>query len=358
MSSGPSADLDYAANLRAYLEEPDESALAAAYELGRAAMDNGAGVIDIVGAHAGAVESILDGSPADAISARSIPFLVECLAPLEMAHRGFIEANRALKTANADLELRTRELQTANADLELRTRQLQKANKELESFAYSVSHDLRAPLRAIDGFSQTLIEDCAPLLDEAGRFAIERVRANAIRMGRLIDDMLHLARISHGELRPGPTDLGALASEIVAELREQEPDRNIDVRIAEGLVADVDPDLIRIALANLLSNAFKFTGNQTAPTIDFASETQGDEVVYFVRDNGAGFDVAYADQIFRPFERLHSQDDFPGTGIGLATVQRVIRRHGGRIWADAAVGRGATLFFTLNSTRSGAGAGP
>jgi light-regulated signal transduction histidine kinase (bacteriophytochrome) len=349
MRSGPLTNLDYTAGLRAYLEEPGESALAAAYELGRAAMDSGAGVIDIVGAHAQAVGSIVDGSPADAISARSIPFLVECLAPLEMAHRGFIAANRALQTSNADLELRTGQLQTANADLELRTGQLQTANKELESFAYSVSHDLRAPLRAIDGFSQTVLEDCAPLLDDAGRFAIERVRANAVRMGRLIDDMLHLARISYGELNPGPTDLGALASEIVAELREQQPDRNLDVRIAESLVADVDPDFIRIALANLLSNAFKFTGTQAAPRIDFASDTRDGEVVYYVRDNGAGFDMAYAEQVFRPFERLHSQDEFPGTGIGLATVQRVIRRHGGRIWADAAIGRGATFFFTLRS---------
>ena len=344
MRSGPLADLDYAASLRAYLEEPGESSLGAAYELGRAAMDSGAGVIDVVGAHAEALGAILDGSAADAISARSIPFLVECLAPLEMAHRGFIEANRAL--------------QTANADLQLRTHQLQEANKELESFAYSVSHDLRGPLRAIDGFSQTLIEDCAPLLDDAGRFAIDRVRANAVRMGRLIDDMLHLARISHGELSPSPTDLGALARQIVAELREQQPDRNLDVRIAEGLVADVDPDFIRIALANLLSNALKFTGGQTAPRIDFASETRDGEVVYYVRDNGAGFDMAYAEQVFRPFERLHSQDDFPGTGIGLATVQRVIRRHGGRIWADAAIGRGATFYFTLDSTLRGAGAGP
>jgi light-regulated signal transduction histidine kinase (bacteriophytochrome) len=371
MSSRPPADLDYAASLRAYLEEPGESALKAAYELGRAAIDHGAGVIDIVSAHAEAVGSILDGSAADAISARSIPFLVECLAPLEMAHRGFMEANRALQTLNADLELRIRErtrqldeanrtLQTLNADLELhireRTRQLEDANKDLESFAYSVSHDLRAPLRAIDGFSQTLIEDCAPRLDDDGRFAIERVRVNAIRMERLIDDMLHLARISHGELSPGPTDLGALARQILAELREQRPDRNLDARIAEGLVADVDPDFIRIALANLLSNAFKFTGSQTAPRIDFASETRDGEVVYYVRDNGVGFDMAYAEQIFRPFERLHSQDEFPGTGIGLATVQRVIRRHGGRIWADAALGRGATFFFTLNGTRSGAGA--
>jgi light-regulated signal transduction histidine kinase (bacteriophytochrome) len=358
MSSGPPADLDYAAHLRAYLEERGESALAAAYELGRAAMDSGAGVIDIVGAHAEALGSILDGSPAAAISARSIPFLVECLAPLEMAHRGFMDANRTLQTANADLELRTGQLQTANKDLELRTGQLQTVNKELESFAYSVSHDLRAPLRAIEGFGATVLEDCGPLLDDAGRFAIERIRANASRMGRLIDDMLHLAGMSHDELRPCPTDLSALATEIVAELREQQPDRHLDVRIADGLVADADPDFMRIALANLLGNAFKFTGSQPAPRIDFASETRDGEVVYHVRDNGAGFDMAYADQAFRPFERLHSQDEFTGTGIGLATVQRVIRRHGGRIWADAAIGRGATFFFTLGGTRSGAGAGP
>ena len=328
MSPGLLSDLDYAANLRAYLAEPDESARAAAYELGRAAMDNGAGVIDVVGAHAEAVASILDASPAAAISARSVPFLIECLAPLEMAQRGFMEAKHTLQE---------------------RTRQLEGANRELESFAYSVSHDLRAPLRAIDGFGATVLEDCGPLLDDAGRFAIERIRANASRMGRLIEDMLHLAGMSHDELRPCPTDLSALATEIVAELREQQPDRHLDVRIADGLVADADPDFMRIALANLLGNAFKFTGSQAAPRIDFASETRDGEVVYHVRDNGAGFDMAYADQAFRPFERLHSQDEFEGTGIGLATVQRVIRRHGGRIWADAAIGRGATFFFTLRS---------
>ena len=334
MSPGLLSDLDYAANLRAYLAEPDESARAAAYEIGRAAMDNGAGVIDIVGAHAEAVAAILDASPA-AISARSIPFLIECLAPLEMAHRGFMEANRTLQE---------------------RTRQLEEANKELGSFAYSVSHDLRAPLRAIDGFSALVLEDSSPQLDDDARFAIERIRANTSRMGRLIDDMLHLARISHDELRSCPTDLGGLATEIVAELREQQPDRDLDVRIAECLVADADPDLMRIALTNLLGNAFKFTGNQPAPRIDFASETRDGEVVYYVRDNGAGFDMAYAGQGFRPFERLHSQDDFPGNGIGLATVERVIRRQGGRIWAEAAIGRGATFFFTLNGTRSAAGA--
>jgi light-regulated signal transduction histidine kinase (bacteriophytochrome) len=337
MTSQSQPDLDYAASLCAYLEHPDESSLAAAYALGRAALDNGTGITHVVGTHAEALESIVGISPAAALSMRSISFLAECLAPLEMAHQGFMDANRALQRLNADLEERVRE----------RTRQLEEANEELRSFAYSVSHDLRAPVRAIGGYSQVVLEDYAPLLDDAGRLALERLQANAIRMGQMIDDMLHLARVSHEQLRLRPADLSALAKEIVVELREQQPDRNLDIRIADRLIADADPDLMRIALTNLLSNAVKFTGNQPAPKIDFASETRGEEIVYYVRDNGAGFDMAYVDSAFRPFERLHSQDEFPGTGIGLATVQRAILRHGGRIWAEASVDRGATFFFTL-----------
>jgi light-regulated signal transduction histidine kinase (bacteriophytochrome) len=159
--------------------------------------------------------------------------------------------------------------------------------------------------------------------------------------------MLHLARVSREQLSRRPVDLSALAKEIVAELREQQPDRDLDIRIADRLVTDADPDLMRIALTNLLSNAVKFTGSQPAPKIDFASETRGEEIVYYVRDNGAGFDMAYADNIFRPFERLHSQDEFAGTGIGLATVHRAVLRHGGRIWAEASIGCGATFFFAL-----------
>jgi signal transduction histidine kinase len=335
--NSPPPDLDYAANLRAYLDDPDESALAAAYALGRAALDHGAGATNLATTHAKALGSILGADPAATLSMRSISFLVESLAPIEMAHRGFMEANQALQRLNADLEQRVRE----------RTRQLEEANEELGAFAYSVSHDLRAPARAIHGFSEVLLEDCAPMLDEAGRLALERVQANASRMGQLIDDMLQLARASGEQLSIGSVNLGAMAKEIVADLREQQPERNPDVRIADPLFADADADLIRIALTNLLSNAFKFTANQPAPQIDFASETQGDEVVYYVRDNGAGFDMAYVDKVFRPFERLHSQEDFPGTGIGLATVHRAILRHGGRIWAEASVDGGAAFFFTL-----------
>jgi signal transduction histidine kinase len=337
LNSQPRPDLDYAASLRAYLKDPDESALAAAYALGRAALDDGAGVTNLASTHAKALGSIIGADPAATTSMRSLSFLVECLAPIEMAHRGFMEANRALQRLNADLEQRVRE----------RTSQLEDANVELGSFAYSVSHDLRAPARAIDGFSQVLLEDCGPMLDDAGRLVLERVQANASRMGQLIDEMLQLAQISRGQLTIGTVNLSAMAKEIVADLREQQPDRNLDVRIADEVFADADPDLIRIALTNLLSNAFKFTANQSAPRIGFASKTQGDEVVYHVSDNGAGFDMAYVDKVFRPFERLHSQVDFPGTGIGLATVQRAIGRHGGRIWAEASVDGGATFFFTL-----------
>jgi signal transduction histidine kinase len=337
MNSRPQPDLDYAASLSAYLEDPDESGLAAAYALGRAAVDNGAGVTNLATSHAKALGSILGTDPVAARSVRSISFLVESLAPIEMAHQGFLEANQALQGLNADLEQRVRE----------RTSQLQEANEQLGSFAYSVSHDLRAPARAIHGFSQVLLEDCAPMLDDAGRLALERIQANASRMGQLIDDMLQLARASGEQLSIGSVNLGAIAKEIVADLREQHPERNPEVRIADPLFANADADLLRIALTNLLSNAFKFTANQPAPQIDFTSEKQGDDVVYYVRDNGAGFDMAYVDKIFRPFERLHSQEDFPGTGIGLATVHRAIRRHGGRIWAQASVGGGATFFFTL-----------
>lgn len=337
MNSQPDSELAYAASLRAYLHDPDESALAAAYELGRAALDNGAGVTSVVATHAKALGPILGADPTAALSMRSISFLVECLAPLEMAHRGFMEANKALQSLNEDLEQRVLE----------RTRQLEQANEELGAFAYSVSHDLRAPVRSIHGFSQIILEDCAPLLDDVGRSALERIQFSANRMEQLIDGILNLAQTSREQLSIGTVNLSVMANEIVAELREQQPDRHIDVRIADNLVAEADPDLVRIALTNLLSNAFKFTAGQPTPRIDFASEIQGDEVVYYTRDNGVGFDMAYIENVFRPFERLHSQEDFPGTGIGLATVHRAIRRHGGRIWAEASVDHGASFFFTL-----------
>jgi PAS domain S-box-containing protein len=222
-----------------------------------------------------------------------------------------------------------------------------KLNKELEAFSYSVSHDLRAPLRAIDGFSQVLLEDYAQKLDEQGRAHLGRIRKASQRMAQLIDDLLALSRINRTELRHAPVDLSAIAREVAAELGEREPARGIAWEIAPGLVAHGDPHLLRIALGNLLENAWKFTRGRPRASIALGARDGGGERVFFVRDDGVGFDMAYASKLFSPFQRLHPQAEFEGTGIGLVTVQRIVHRHGGRIWAESAVGQGATFLFTI-----------
>ena len=224
-----------------------------------------------------------------------------------------------------------------------------RVNRELETFAYSVSHDLRAPLRAVNGFSQALLEDYADKLGDDGRHDLERVRAAALRMGKLIDAVLELSRLSRRQLVRGPVDLTAMASEIVAELRSDDPDRRVEVEIQDGLLADADPDLVRIVLANLLGNAFKFTAKTEDARIRFGAVKQGAVSVYFVADNGAGFDLAHAKRLFLPFHRLHRDNEFPGEGIGLATVMRAVRKHNGEIWAESAVNQGATFHFTLTA---------
>jgi len=221
------------------------------------------------------------------------------------------------------------------------------ANKELEAFSYSVSHDLRGPLRSIDGFSQALLEDYADRLDEPGRQHLARVRAATLRMGGLIDDLLELSRMTRMEMRGETVDLSVLAESVLGELQRTEPTRRVEVAIQPGLQVEGDPKLLRIVLANLLSNAWKFTGRQPAARIELGLQDDGDERAYFVRDNGVGFDMAYAPKLFGAFQRLHAQGEFPGTGIGLATVQRIINRHGGRIWAEAAVNQGSTFYFAL-----------
>jgi PAS domain S-box-containing protein len=228
-----------------------------------------------------------------------------------------------------------------------RTAELAAANAELEAFCYSVSHDLRAPLRAIDGFSQALLEDCASDLDADGRNYLTRVRAASKRMGELIDDLLALSRVSRGEMRRARVDLSALAERVVSQLRLAHPGRDVDVVIEPGLTAEADPNLVRVALENLLGNAWKYTGKNPRARVEFG-RAAGGEAAYYVRDDGAGFDPAYADKLFQPFQRLHRPDEFEGHGIGLATVQRIVRRHGGRAWADGTVGRGATFYFTLS----------
>jgi signal transduction histidine kinase len=242
----------------------------------------------------------------------------------------------ALQEARDELELR----------VEARTRELAAANKELEAFSYSVSHDLRAPLRAIDGFSKFLMSGYADKLDDRGRHYLERVRAGTLRMAELIDALLGLSRISRQELIRRPIDLSELAGRVAAELRTRTPGREIPIEIEPGMRCEGDPRLLVALLENLMGNAWKFTAKCSCPRIQVARRGDG-ETAFFVRDNGAGFDMNYADKLFGAFQRLHSDAEFEGTGIGLATVHRIVTRHGGRIWAEGQVGEGATFYFTL-----------
>jgi len=228
--------------------------------------------------------------------------------------------------------------------------ELATANRELESFSYSVSHDLRAPLRSIDGFAQALTEDYENKLDATGKNYLSRIRAAAQRMGTLIDDLLSLSRVTRGELTRTSVNLSALAEETVQRLREQDPARSIEWRIQPDVVVEGDPRWLRVALDNLLGNAWKFTSKKDGAVIEFAAvpDAQG-APTFVVRDNGAGFDMAYAGKLFGAFQRLHGANEFPGTGIGLATVHRIVRRHGGRIWAEGARDSGAAFFFTLEA---------
>jgi PAS domain S-box-containing protein len=236
--------------------------------------------------------------------------------------------------------------------LQSRTIELEATNRELEAFSYSVSHDLRAPLRAIDGFSRILLTDHADRLDDTGRDRLERVRRAAQHMGTLIDDLLKLSRVTRTELKREQVDLSALAGDIAEELRKQAPDRTVQFSIAPGLTAQGDKGLLRIVLDNLIGNAWKFTGSLAEARIGVERAPTHGKQAYVVSDNGVGFDMAYADKLFGVFQRLHDATEFPGTGIGLATVQRIIHKHGGRIWAESEVGKGTRFYFTLESEMS------
>ena len=258
-----------------------------------------------------------------------------------------IEFLRAKVRVFVDLYQKTAEIRQQEQKLRDKNLELEAANRELEAFSHSVSHDLRAPIRHIDGFIRALLEDHGERLGERGKEDLERVLAASRRMSQLIDDMLHLSRVTRAELARELTDLAALAREIAAELRRNHPGRRVEFEAGQAEPAQCDPRLMRIALENLLGNAWKFTGKRDDARVEFGASERDGKPVYFVRDNGAGFDMSYVTRLFGAFQRLHSDDDFPGTGVGLATVQRIVHRHGGRIWAEAEIGKGAAFYFTL-----------
>jgi PAS domain S-box-containing protein len=255
--------------------------------------------------------------------------------------RGFVKITRDVT-----------EKRKAEQEIVRRSMELEAANKELESFSYSVSHDLRAPLRGIEGFSQALEEDYERELDTTARDYLRRIRVATHRMGELIDDLLNLSRVTRAEIYREQVDLSRLASEILQEFSRQEPARRVSLKISPDLKAEGDARLIRVALQNLIGNAWKFTSKLREAEIEFSETRLNGDHAYFVRDNGAGFDQAYVSRLFGAFQRLHPVNEFPGTGIGLATVQRIIHRHGGRVWAEGIVNRGATVYFTLGSSNS------
>ena len=271
----------------------------------------------------------------DAVEARSQLEQVNIGLQSEVKERK--KAERQVRKLNVELEQRVKD----------RTAQLANANRELESFSYSVSHDLRAPLRAMTGFSEALLEEYTPLLDARGKDYLHRVSESAKRMGQLVDDLLKLSRFTRGEMVKSPVNLSQMAQQVVSEIQLQDPQREVIWVIEPNLRAIADINLIQVVLNNLLNNAWKFTSKQQTPRIEFGCVRKESMLIYFVKDNGVGFDMIHKDKLFGTFSRLHSQDEFEGTGIGLALVQRIIQRHGGSIWAEAHINQGATFYFTL-----------
>ena len=257
-------------------------------------------------------------------------------------------ANETLRDSRVAALNLMRDALDARKETEVTNEELEFSNKELESFIYSVSHDLRGPLRHISGFADLLMKDMADKLDEKGKRYLSRVCDGSERMSRLIDDLLNLSRISRQEIGRKEVNVSAIAASVIADLRDAHPGRSVEVDIKGGLTDSADPGLIEVVLSNLLGNAWKFTAKTEHAHIELGTIEQRDKIIYYVRDNGAGFDQQYAGKMFWPFHRLHSESAFEGTGIGLAIVDRIVRRHGGKIWAEGAEGKGATIYFSLN----------
>jgi signal transduction histidine kinase len=303
-------------------------------------------VIGIVMTGHGSIDTAVAAMKAGALDYILKPFTLRMILPV--LERALTVRN--LRTENVQLRQAEETIRRLNVNLERcveeRTRQLTDANTELEAFTHSVSHDLRAPLRSINSFARMLVEEYAPQIDDKGRGYIERMLGSAERMEGLIEDLLHLSHVTGAELNRTDVDLTQMATAIIDDLRAREPERKVDAAIAAGLRCKADPRLLRIALENLLSNAWKFTRNVEHARIEIG-RSEDKPPMYFIRDNGAGFKMDYAPQLFAPFRRLHTAAEFPGTGVGLSIVQRIIRRHGGRISAEGSVGHGATFYFTV-----------
>jgi two-component system NtrC family sensor kinase len=301
----------------------------------------------IAGINAGADDYIAKSSEREVLFAR---------VRAQLRRKQFEDENRSIRE---QLLQKEREVVVAHSAQELAqsraifVAELERKNSELEAFSYSVSHDLRAPLRSIDGFSKLLLDDHAGALNVKGKDYLLLVRASAQRMGELIDDLLLLSRVGRADLVRDRVDLSGIARVAAEELQRKDPDRQVTICIEEPLSAEADDGLMRVLLENLLGNAWKFTANVPAARIEVRTEQKEGGTVFFVRDNGAGFDMGYAAKLFNPFQRLHTEAEFPGTGIGLATVHRIVDRHGGRIWADSAVNQGATFYFTIPPAMSG-----
>lgn len=290
-----------------------------------------------------------------AVASIAVAFLLDIVlmvAAFELMRRSGEDREQLAERA-VQIAVLNGELQAVNAALEervaQRTRELEESNQELQAFSYSVSHDLRAPLRTIDGFSLALEEDFAEILNDEGRDYIKRVRSGVQRMGTLIDALLQLSRVTRSEVQRETVNLSQLATLIFEELRANDPERSVTFTAEEKVFAEADPRLMRVAFENLLGNALKFTSKTPGAEIHFGATSRGEQTVYSIRDNGAGFDMQYVGRLFTAFQRLHGDRDFKGSGIGLATVSRIVRRHNGEIWAEGETGKGATFYFTLTA---------
>jgi light-regulated signal transduction histidine kinase (bacteriophytochrome) len=330
----------YASALETYLVAGDEASLSHAYELGRKAMGKGLGVLDMACLHQTALGRLaVAASPAVHLQRAQMAsdFFTELLSPFEMSFRGYRAANE--------------ELQRLNESLRQQKDTVELANHELESFSYTISHDLRSPLRRINAFSQFLFDEFGPALGDAGRQYLERIREATLHMAKLTDDLLSLAHVSRSELHRVDLSLTEVAHRIIDRVRAASPERNVTVIIDDDVRVHGDPTLLAAVLENLLDNAWKFTSKRTHAEIRFGRMQRDGNTTYFVRDNGAGFDMAAAQNLFAPFQRLHATSEFEGTGIGLATVQRIVQRHDGHVWAESKIEEGATFYFTLGAGR-------